>query len=812
MCILDRFIPFMLPKMRNSGLLICAFIALCDAQNIQKFPATYSGYGITSGPDGAVWLTPSNSSPNDNVGRMTTAGVFSSLPLPAGWVPSGPLLFGPDGNLWLAALSVSDVEIIQLTTAGVSSAYAFDQTDGVYGMTLGSDGAFWLAENDRIGRITTSGTYSYFSIGNYYPTGGIATGPDGNVWFAALTPSGTSSVIAKITPTGTVTSYAYAGVVPYYAVNPVAAGPDGAIWFTIYATPGETSAAAIGRITTGGTITVYNIPNASTYNFTESSIAASPDGGLWFTGNGAVGRITTAGVATVYPLDLTQWATYAGAIGLGITAGSDGGMWFPVYGNNAIARATLAASTTGPAVSTPTLTFAAAQGQLPAAQSFQITSPSGSFQYSLELSYGSAPANWLVLNPASGSAGIGAPATIAVSIASAAAAFTPGAYTATINVISSQGSAAVNVTLNISAPAAPQATTTTLSASPTSQIAGQPLSLTAKVTPATATGTVTFLDGTTSIGSATLTGGSATLATSSLAAGSHTISASYGGDAGDAPSNSTPIAVTITPANQPVILTGGIVNAASFAAVNGAGSPVAPGSLVAIFTSTLLTDAASFTTATLPPSLSNVTVTFDNITAPIVTVSPTGPYPYVSAQVPFEVLPTGQTTATVPVVVSVNGIPSDPVSMQIVASAPGIFTIPATGQGNAVLVNLTDYSVAAPTGSLTGFTTHPITRGQSGFFYVTGLGAMTPAIADGSGDCPSANGLCNANATPQVLVGGVPVPAAQFTFAGQAPGFPGVEQINITIPANAPTGSNVSLVVVSADGTVTSNAATIAVQ
>ena len=86
---------------------------------------------------------------------------------------------------------------------------------------------------------------------------------------------------------------------------------------------------------------------------------------------------------------------------------------------------------------------------------------------------------------------------------------------------------------------------------------------------------------------------------------------------------------------------------------------------------------------------------------------------------------------------------------------------------------------------------------------------MTPSVSDGSGNCSAANGLCNANATPMVLVGGVIAPVA---FAGQAPGFPGVFQVNITIPQNAPTGSNVSLVIKSADGSVTSNAATIAVQ
>lgn len=263
----------------------------------------------------------------------------------------------------------------------------------------------------------------------------------------------------------------------------------------------------------------------------------------------------------------------------------------------------------------------------------------------------------------------------------------------------------------------------------------------------------------------------------------------------------------------PTIFTGGIVNAASYAAVNGVGSAVAPGTLVAIFTSTLATQSASFTTATLPDSLAGVSVKFNGVTGPIVSVSPTGPFPFVSAQVPFEALGAGQTSATIPAVLTVNGLSSAPVQTSIVASAPGIFTIPATGLGNAILVYTNPATnaatIAAPSSASFGYPTSPIPRGTGAFFYATGLGAMTPAVANGSGVCPAANGLCNANAFPTVFVGGISAPVG---FAGQAPGFPGVFQVNITIPQNAPGGDSVSLVIKSADGSVTSNAATIAVQ
>lgn len=192
----------------------------------------------------------------------------------------------------------------------------------------------------------------------------------------------------------------------------------------------------------------------------------------------------------------------------------------------------------------------------------------------------------------------------------------------------------------------------------------------------------------------------------------------------------------------------------------------------------------------------------------MVQVAPAGQYPFISAQVPFEITP-----GTASVVITVNGTPSPSVQESIVASQPGIFTIPATGQGNAILVftnpATNQPAIAAPSNSGIDYPTAPIPCGTGGFFYVTRLGAMTPSVADGGGTCPASSGICNANAMPQVLVGGISAPVA---FAGQAPGFPGVFQVNITIPESAPMGSSVSLVVKSADGSVTSNAATIAVQ
>jgi len=74
-----------------------------------------------------------------------------------------------------------------------------------------------------------------------------------------------------------------------------------------------------------------------------------------------------------------------------------------------------------------------------------------------------------------------------------------------------------------------------LAVQPSSPVAGQPAAISATVSPSSATGMVQFLDGSTVLGTGAVSGGVASLSTSSLVAGSHTLTASYLGDALNAP-------------------------------------------------------------------------------------------------------------------------------------------------------------------------------------------------------------------------------------------------------------------------------------
>lgn len=101
-----------------------------------------------------------------------------------------------------------------------------------------------------------------------------------------------------------------------------------------------------------------------------------------------------------------------------------------------------------------------------------------------------------------------------------------------------------------------RATTSTLVSAPNSSTVGMTVTLTATVSPSTATGTVQFLNGATVLGSAALANGSAQLAVANLPAGSNSLSAVYGGDGANAGSTSIAVTQTVGKANSTTTLAG----------------------------------------------------------------------------------------------------------------------------------------------------------------------------------------------------------------------------------------------------------------
>src|SRR4029077_1857800 len=97
--------------------------------------------------------------------------------------------------------------------------------------------------------------------------------------------------------------------------------------------------------------------------------------------------------------------------------------------------------------------------------------------------------------------------------------------------------------------------------------------------------------------------------------------------------------------------------------------------------------------------------------------------------------------------------------------------VDSTNPGNTIF--------AAPAGAIAGVTSRPAKPGEVLTLYGIGFGPVTPATPSGM----LASGATELQATFEALLGQAPVITQ---YAGLAPGFTGLYQINLTIPQVAP--------------------------
>jgi uncharacterized protein (TIGR03437 family) len=228
----------------------------------------------------------------------------------------------------------------------------------------------------------------------------------------------------------------------------------------------------------------------------------------------------------------------------------------------------------------------------------------------------------------------------------------------------------------------------------------------------------------------------------------------------------------------PAITSGGVVNAASYAA------EVSPGALASVFgtnfTGTNLDAIAS--SLPLPSSLGGVSVQVNGVAAAVLYES--------SKQINFQV-PWETKTGTATVVVSTNGVKGNSVNVKVEAAAPALFE-----QGShAIAQNYPGYTLNS--------SSNPAAAGGIIIAYLTGAGAVSPQPADGApaGSSP----VSMVTPTVTATIGGQ---TATVSSAALAPDFVGLWQVNIEVPMGVTQGD--LPLVVSVDGQ-SSNSAKVSV-
>lgn len=257
--------------------------ASCSASSCNSTPGT-----IVAGPQNNVWFT--DTSGAGTIGRATPAGVVTEYGKLGGafvGVPSG-LTQGPGGFLYFSACSPAIVDVAPdgtvasggTTCSGAKETHIVVPSSGHVWWIYRSIADAHVYEED-VNPLPGSQIHAFALP--HMPTA-LIEGPDGNLWYAfvygssapvfgigriTLPPPGAPSSTAPTVNEFTAGLHVGSNPVsdPSSLITSLAAGPDGNVWFTDGTCQGGNDPrlgwCAIGRITPAGQITEYPIPAAA---------------------------------------------------------------------------------------------------------------------------------------------------------------------------------------------------------------------------------------------------------------------------------------------------------------------------------------------------------------------------------------------------------------------------------------------------------------------------------------------------------------------------------------------------------------------
>jgi streptogramin lyase len=229
---------------------------------------------MVDGPGGDLWVAvnPPFGNVNVTIDRIALNGSITSFTIPGNTVLLSQLVDGYDGELWFA---------VSTSTSSANATVALD-------------------------RISVTGSIASFPLPGVDNSVSLVTGPDGNVWFAS-DPGNTvpNMVVGNVTPAGQVTEIPVGGQSDF--LNGLVSGPAGDVWFGVNGlSAAHQPVSEIGQATPAGPVKLFPLAGDSL-----DSIAAGPDGNLWFTATigkrnwrSVVGRMTPSGGVTLFPIPI----------------------------------------------------------------------------------------------------------------------------------------------------------------------------------------------------------------------------------------------------------------------------------------------------------------------------------------------------------------------------------------------------------------------------------------------------------------------------------------------------------------------------
>jgi uncharacterized protein (TIGR03437 family) len=231
-------------------------------------------------------------------------------------------------------------------------------------------------------------------------------------------------------------------------------------------------------------------------------------------------------------------------------------------------------------------------------------------------------------------------------------------------------------------------------------------------------------------------------------------------------------------ATAPFFTSAGIVQAATQT-----GGTLAPNAIATIYGTNLswtthIVNVADLNDGTLPTSLDGVSVSVQGILSSLLYVSP--------GQINF-IIPYELTLPTVTVIVTRQGVagPYDngkpAVQIHLATTAPGFFE----WNGNFAIAEHADGSLITAAS--------PAQPNEVIVLYAAGLGRTSPDLS--SGAIPSTALTILYSSQMQILLNAVPCPQTNIYYAGVAPGFAGLYQINVRLPGVLPANPQIQVAI-----------------
>ncbi len=265
-------------------------------------------------------------------------------------------------------------------------------------------------------------------------------------------------------------------------------------------------------------------------------------------------------------------------------------------------------------------------------------------------------------------------------------------------------------------------------------------------------------------------------AVGSLSPGTYTGTVTLNSNAVNGPTT-VPVQFDVVAKGNPVLTSGGVVNNATFAG----GDPLGRGTIAAVFGEQFIySDPVAATSLPLGTTMGGVRVLVNNVPAPVYFVS----YGQINFQVPYEA-----TEGTATVVVEANGLRSNGVTVPIANRAPRMLRL---GIGNYGIFVNQDGTFPLPRNSAIGAAGRPARAGDTLVMYAIGLGPTSPTV--GNGTAAPSSPLATITPMPVLQFGSLSISIEDATtplFVGLTPGFVGLYQINVTVPAAVEKGPNV---------------------